>query len=175
MSLEQYPKDLAEFVHTHKAWAAPIVFMLVFGESLAFISLFVPAWSALIAIGALMEANGIDFVPFGLLPLRGAAIGDWLSYRIGATFKTAIAGVWPLSRRPDLIPRGQAFVKRRSVPGVFVSRFFGPRRAAVPLVAGIFVMPFGLFRLAPPHCCGRPCCSNSATSGPHFRSGCGMR
>ena len=34
----------------------PIVLVLAFGESLAFISLLVPAWGALVAIGALIGA-----------------------------------------------------------------------------------------------------------------------
>ena len=45
------------------AWAPPIVFALAFGESLAFISLLIPAWGALVAIGALIGSSGISFWP----------------------------------------------------------------------------------------------------------------
>jgi membrane protein DedA with SNARE-associated domain len=34
------------------------------------------------------------------------------------------------------------------VPGIFIGRFFGPLRAAVPLVAGIFEMPYWHFQIA---------------------------
>jgi len=37
--------------------------VLAFGESLAFISLLIPAWGALVAIGALIGASGISFWP----------------------------------------------------------------------------------------------------------------
>src|SRR6185437_13628057 len=76
---------------------------------------------------------------------RGA---DWLSYWIGLKLEHAAATVWPLSRHPDLIPRGEAFMKKWGAPGIFIGRFFGPLRAVVPLVAGIFEMPFWHFQIA---------------------------
>jgi hypothetical protein len=36
MSFEAYGQQIVDFVRTHEAWAAPIVFALAFGESLAF-------------------------------------------------------------------------------------------------------------------------------------------
>ena len=45
-------------------------------------------------------------------------------------------------------PRGEAFVKKWGVLRIFIGRFFGPLRAAVPFVAGIFGMPFWPFQLA---------------------------
>ena len=57
--MEDFAHALADFVRDHQAWAAPIVLVLAFGESLAFISLLIPAWGALVAIGALIGASGI--------------------------------------------------------------------------------------------------------------------
>ena len=42
--MEDFAHALADFVRDHRAWAAPIVLVLAFGESLAFISLLIPAW-----------------------------------------------------------------------------------------------------------------------------------
>jgi membrane protein DedA with SNARE-associated domain len=39
-------------------------------------------------------------------------------------------------------------MKKWGVPGIFIGRFFGPLRAVVPLIAGIFEMPFWRFQLA---------------------------
>jgi membrane protein DedA with SNARE-associated domain len=146
--LEHYAQQIIEFVRNHEAWAAPIVFALAFAESLAFISLLVPAWAALVGIGALIVAGGISFWPIWIAAAIGAALGDWVSYWIGQKFGPAVAHVWPLSRHPELIPRGEAFVKKWGVAGIFIGRFFGPLRAAVPLVAGIFHMPYWSFQLA---------------------------
>ena len=54
--MEDFAHSVASFVREHQHWAAPIVLVLAFGESLAFISLLIPAWGALIAIGALIAA-----------------------------------------------------------------------------------------------------------------------
>lgn len=148
MDLSGYAQQTVDFVRLHAAWAPPIVFALAFAESLAFVSLLVPAWAALVAIGALAQAGGVSFWPVWLAGALGAALGDWLSYWIGRKLEHSVAHVWPLSRHPDLIPRGEAFVKKWGVAGVFIGRFFGPLRASVPLVAGIFDMPYWRFQVA---------------------------
>lgn len=146
--MEGWVHGLIDFVRQHHVWAAPIVLVLAFGESLAFISLLIPAWGALVAIGALIGASGISFWPVWLAGGVGAALGDWLSYWFGTKYKDRVAGMWPLSRYPTLLPRGEAFVRRWGIPGIFIGRFFGPLRASVPLAAGIFEMPYWRFQAA---------------------------
>ncbi len=148
MSLDDYTQIVIEFVRTHEMWAAPVVGALAFGESLAFISLLLPAWAVLVGIGVLIGTSGINFYPIWLAGAVGAALGDWLSYWVGVKIGPAVAHIWPLSRHPDLVPRGERFVTRWGPLGIFVGRFFGPLRASVPLVAGIFVMPFWHFQVA---------------------------
>lgn len=138
----------AEFVRDHAVWAGPIMFALAFAESLAFISLLVPAWGALVAIGALVGAGTLSFFPVWIGGALGAACGDWLSYWIGLKLEYSVQHIWPLSRHPNLIPRGEAFVKKWGALAIVIGRFFGPLRAAVPLVAGIFEMPFWRFQIA---------------------------
>jgi membrane protein DedA with SNARE-associated domain len=141
-------RGLIDFVREHQAWAAPVVLALAFGESLAFISLVVPAWGALVAIGALIGATGISFWPVWLAGALGAALGDWLSYWFGYRYKAKVAQMWPLSKFPGLLERGEAFVEKWGVPSIFIGRFFGPLRASVPLAAGIFEMPYWSFQIA---------------------------
>jgi membrane protein DedA with SNARE-associated domain len=147
-SIEVLAQQLVEFVRAHEAWAAPVVFALAFGESLAFISLLIPAWAALVGIGVLISSGHLNFWPIWVAGAVGAALGDWLSYWVGIKLGPPVAHVWPLSRHPELIPRGEAFVKRWGVLAIFIGRFFGPLRASVPLVAGIFDMPYWSFQLA---------------------------
>src|SRR3569833_4188613 len=104
--MEQFAHALADFVRVHQVWAAPIVFMPAFGESLAFISLPIPAWGALVAIGALIGASGISFYPIWIAGAFGAALGDWVSYWFGFRYKEQVAQMWPLSRYPELLPKG---------------------------------------------------------------------
>jgi membrane protein DedA with SNARE-associated domain len=148
MDFQAYADATIAFVRDNAVWAPPIVFALAFGESLAFISLLIPAWGALVAIGAMIAAGGISFWPVWIAAALGAGFGDWLSYWIGLKLEHSVAHIWPLSRHPELIPRGEAFMKRWGVAGIFIGRFFGPLRAVVPLIAGIFEMPFWRFQLA---------------------------
>lgn len=146
--MDGYVHDLINFVRDHQMWAAPIVMVLAFGESLAFLSLLIPAWGVLVGIGALMGPSHISFWPVWLAGALGAALGDWLSYWFGFKFKDRVAAIWPLSNYPDLLPRGDAFVRKWGVPGIFIGRFFGPLRASVPLAAGVFEMPYWQFQFA---------------------------
>ena len=136
------------FVRDQEIWAAPIVFILAFGESIAFISLLLPATVILFGIGGLIGATGIRFWPIWIAAASGAALGDWLSYWLGYHYHRQIARMWPLSRRPDLLPRGEAFFRKWGMAGIFLGRFFGPLRSAMPLVAGVCAMPSVSFQIA---------------------------
>ena len=148
VSIGEYAQVVVEFVRVHPAWAAPTAFVLAFLELVALLSLLIPAWAALVGIGALIGASGIPFWPVWVAGAMGAALGDWISYSIGYRFKERVAHVWPLSSHPKLLPRGQAFVERWGVPSVAIGRFSGPLRASVPLIAGILEMPYMAFQIA---------------------------
>jgi membrane protein DedA with SNARE-associated domain len=147
-TLQAYADQIVEFVKLHQAWAPYVVFVLAFGESLAFVSLVLPAWAALIAIGTMVMAGGLNFWTVWIAASVGAALGDWLSYWIGQKLGPAVQHIWPLSRHPELISKGEVFISKWGAPGIFIGRFFGPLRAAVPLIAGIFHMPFWRFQIA---------------------------
>jgi membrane protein DedA with SNARE-associated domain len=142
-----------DFVRDNRAWTAPIVAVLAFSESLAILSLLVPATVLLVGIGALIGAAGItlataEFWTIWLAGSFGAVLGDWVSYEFGRCFDQRVRTLWPLNRRPDLVDRAELFIRRHGVWGVFLGRFFGPLRALVPIAAGIFDMPRGRFQLA---------------------------
>lgn len=141
-------RQIVDFVKTHQAWAPVIVFLLAFGESLAVIGLFVPATFALVGIGALLGASDIDFWKVWTGAALGAGLGDWVSYWLGFKLEKAAKHVWPLSRYPDLYDRGERFFRRWGVWSIFLGRFFGPVRAIIPLIAGVFHMPAILFQSA---------------------------
>lgn len=148
MDFQAYVDQIIAFARDNAAWAPAIMFALAFGESLAFVSLLIPAWGALVALGALIGSSGISFTPVLVAAALGAALGDWLSYWIGLKLEYRVQHIWPLSRHPDLIPRGEHFMKTWGIAGIFIGRFFGPLRASVPLIAGIFEMPFWRFQIA---------------------------
>lgn len=148
MSLEEIGAQALAFVREHQAWAGPVVFVFAFCESVAFISLLVPATVILLGLGVLIGENGLDFYTVWVSAAAGAICGDLLSYWLGKRFSHRVADIWPLTRYPGLIPRGEQFFKTYGIPGLFVSRFLGPLRASLPLAAGICAMPLLRFQAA---------------------------
>ena len=126
MSIQDIADAIVAFIETHRAWAAPMVLVLAFGESLAFISLILPFWGMLVGIGAMIGVDGAEFFLIWVAASVGAALGDWLSYWLGYYFHDRIAGMWPLSRHPDLLPRGHAFFDKYGAWAIVFGRFSGP-------------------------------------------------
>ncbi|PWJ85691.1 membrane protein DedA with SNARE-associated domain [Pseudaminobacter salicylatoxidans] len=148
IQLEAYADNIIGFTRNNAGWAPYIVFALAFAESVALVSLILPAWGILVGIGALIGASEIEFWPIWLGAAFGAIVGDWVSYLFGFHFKDSATRVWPLSRYPHMLERGHVFFHRWGPWSVFVGRFFGPLRAIVPLLAGIFEMRALHFQLA---------------------------
>ncbi len=141
-------QSVLAFVRDHGAWAPLITFVLAFCESLAFLSLLVPASTILIGVGALIGVARLDFFSLWLSAAFGAFMGDWLSYWLGWRYRDRMLHVWPLSRHPKMVENGQLFFRRWGTWSVFLGRFLGPLRAVVPLLAGIMGLPQFLFQLA---------------------------
>lgn len=136
------------FTRAHGNLAPLIVGLLSFGESLAFVSLVLPATTILLGSGALFTAADISFLPVWAGAAIGAFLGDWLSFWLGRHFADRIKEFWPFSRHPALLVSGQRFFARYGAFGVFLGRFFGPLRSAVPIVAGVSGMPPLPFQIA---------------------------
>ena len=148
MDFESLKTTLIDFVREHHAWAPFIVAGLAFGESVAVLSLVVPATVLLVGVGALIETGGLAFWPVWAGAATGAVLGDWLSFEFGRYFQHGAKTIWPLSRQPHIVARGEFYTQRYGAGAVFIGRFFGPARAFVPLIAGVFEMPRGPFQLA---------------------------
>ena len=148
MNFEQHTQPVLDFVRQNQGWAPFIVAALAFGESLAIVSVLIPATVLLVGIGALIGGAGLDFYPIWIGAVIGAFLGDWVSYEVARHFGPAIQHSWPLNKRPDLMEKTEAMMRRYGAWGVFFGRFSGPLRALVPLFAGIFLMPRFLFQMA---------------------------
>lgn len=148
MDVANLTETFLAFVRANAAWAPVIIFALTFAESMAVLSLFVPAWALIVAFGPLVGSAGIDFWPVLLGAAGGAIVGDWVSYWIGRYFKDDIGRMWPFRNHPDLLPKGQSFFDKWGVWAIFIGRFSGPLRATVPLIAGMVNMPQAKFQIA---------------------------
>jgi membrane protein DedA with SNARE-associated domain len=141
------------FIKLHGAWAGPLMFIVTFGESFVGFSLLFPGTTIMVIAGTLVRwpfnPNGVLSVwPLLIGGILGAVLGDAISFWLGRRFGHYLEKHWYFVRNPDLLPRGYRFFKRFGTASVFVGRFFGPVRAAIPLVAGIMDMTWRQFWIA---------------------------
>jgi membrane protein DedA with SNARE-associated domain len=146
--VEAYIQDLLDLISRHAGWAGPIMFIALFCESIAFLSLLFPGTAILLAAGALIPSGIIPLWPVLLWSIVGATLGGSVSYEVGKRYGWVLARLWPFTRHPDLLPRSLAFFTRYDGKSVFIGRFFGPLRAVMPLAAGLLRMPPGRFWVA---------------------------
>lgn len=146
--MEDLTSRITLFITEHGVWAGPIVGLLAFGESLAFVGLLIPATALMIAVGGLIGAGTIDPLPVMLWAMGGAIIGDWISFSIGRKIGPSAYRRWPLNRHRPVVARARLFFRRYGFIAVFFGRFLGPLRSTVPLVAGVMEMSRRRFQLA---------------------------
>jgi membrane protein DedA with SNARE-associated domain len=151
MALEAVVETVVTFVREHESWAGPVAFLVAFGESFCFLSLIIPGTAILVGIAALLAASGVDasiLVPAILWAGFGGALGYAVSFWIGRYFKDSVHKIWPFTTRPHLISQAQEFFETYGAFGVFLGHFFGPVRAVIPVVAGMFRMREIPFQIA---------------------------
>jgi membrane protein DedA with SNARE-associated domain len=139
---------MTAFIQAHSAWVVPAALLLAFLKSLAFVSLVVPSSFVVAIIVALVKMSNVPIWPVWLAIAIGAALGDWVSYVLGDKLKDRARDIWPFTRHPDLMPRGERFFLRWGAMSVVLCRFFSPLRATIPLLCGMFEMPRLIFQIA---------------------------
>ncbi|CRK85503.1 Putative inner membrane protein YabI [Candidatus Providencia siddallii] len=135
------------FYREHEVLVLSIVFFIAFCESLAFLSLLIPATIILFGLGTIIGKTNILFWPFWLVTALGAFFGDWFSYWFGFYYKENIINIWPMIYFTKMINKGHKFFKHWGAYSVFFGRFLGSFRAVIPLIAGICAMPKLYFQI----------------------------
>ncbi|MEJ2214786.1 MAG: bifunctional DedA family/phosphatase PAP2 family protein [Gammaproteobacteria bacterium] len=123
------------------------VFLVACGESLAVVGLIVPGALLMVGFGALIALNYLEFGPTVIAAVLGAIAGDGISYWLGVKYNRNLASIWPFTRYPDLLIRGEGFFQRHGGKSVLLGRFVGPLRPIIPAIAGMLRMPMRQFFL----------------------------
>lgn len=137
-----------DWIHQNPGLAYLIVFLVSMVESLAVIGVIVPGMVFLFSIGALVGSGTLDFFVLAFLGSLGAIVGDALSFYLGFHYHDRIHTHPALTNYQRYVKLGEVFFHRYGVASIVIGRFFGPIRAFVPLVAGMFQMNPKLFFLA---------------------------
>lgn len=137
--------DLSAWLHLHPGWLVVALFSTAFIESLAIAGLVVPGVAILFAIAVLAGKSGMPISEMLLWSTLGAIAGDTLSFELGRRLQGRLDTVWPLSRHPSIMAKGEAFFQTHGGKSIVIGRFFGPVRPIIPLVAGALGMSWKRF------------------------------
>lgn len=137
----------AIWVADNPGWLILALFATAMVESLAIAGIIVPGVAMLFGFAALAGKSGMPMSEALLWAGLGAVVGDLLSFAIGRFFKGRLHAVWPFTRYPGLINRGESFFTAHGGKSVIAGRFIGPIRPIIPLIAGALYMPWHRFLL----------------------------
>jgi membrane protein DedA with SNARE-associated domain len=146
MQLDLTPYEpLLALVRANTSYILPMVGLIGFVKSLPVIAMFLPSTVLFVGIGSIYAASGGTFGPLWLAVAIGAAIGDLLCYIVGRIAGDDAGKVWPVSKYPDVLPKGKAMFAKYGILSVLGAKFFWGVRPFIPIVAGIYSMPVWLF------------------------------
>lgn len=138
-------KPFTTWLHIHHHWAGFFTFLIAFAESFAVIGSIIPGSVTLTAIGVMIGSGVLPTSETFMWAIAGAVLGDAVSFWLGYHFHGKLRSMWPFSRWPDLITKGEAFFNRHGGKSIFLGRFVGPIRSILPVVAGMMNMPIKRF------------------------------
>lgn len=110
-------------------------------ESVAVLGLILPGAFMMTAAASVAGNAGLSIPVMLLSGTIGAVVGDSISYWIGKTQRERIPRLWPFSRHPNWLERGEYFFERYGALSILIGRFVGPVRPLIPMVAGMMSMP----------------------------------
>lgn len=145
------PIDIHSFlgwVTQHPHAAAIIIFLIALTESLVVVGLAVPGAVLMVATGALIGMGVVGFWPILFAATAGAVVGDGTSFWFGHYYRERLFDLWPFSRHPEWLARGESFFHRHGGKSILLGRFVGPVRPIVPVVAGMLGMQPAAFYMA---------------------------
>ncbi|MBE0484952.1 VTT domain-containing protein [Marinobacter sp.] len=142
---ETWLADAAAWVGDNPGWLILALFATAMVESIAIAGLIVPGVAMLFGFAALAGKSGMPLSEALLWAGLGAVIGDAISFAIGRYVKGRLHSVWPFTRYPGLVTRGETFFNAHGGKSVIAGRFIGPIRPVIPLIAGALHMSWRRF------------------------------
>lgn len=139
---------VTQIAQAHPLWCFPIAFAVAFAESFAGLSVLIPGFAVLVALGGVIAASDIGLFPAIAGAVLGALCGDVISWGQGLHYHHQILHLWPFRKYEARLERALHFFHRWGAWAVFFGRFLGPFRATVPLVAGMSELEFRRFMAA---------------------------
>ena len=131
-----YIQSLTALIAQNPNLAGLLVFLIAASESIAIVGAIIPGTAILIGIGAIVGLGHLGLWPILIWATLGAIAGDGFSYWLGGRYRGRLHEVWPFSRNPDVLKKGEQFFGRHGGKSVAIGRFVPVLRSVVPLIAG---------------------------------------
>lgn len=128
--------SVLSFIQQHAEWAWAFAFAIAFAESLIIVGFFVPGWVLLIALGGLVGAQIVAFLPVFMAAYVGAVLGEGLGFSLGFAHSEKIRRSRWLQQHQESVLLAENLFLRYGALSLIVGRFVGPVRAVLPFVAG---------------------------------------
>lgn len=135
-----YIKPYLDYFSANPEWALLIIFLISMGEALLIIGLFVPSTAVLVGAGVLVGTGNLSFWPVIIATAVGCIAGDQFSYWAGRLFGERLKTLWPLNRYPQLVAKGEDFVRQHGGKSIAIGRFVPGVKSVVPGIVGMFGM-----------------------------------
>ncbi|MGC5701807.1 bifunctional DedA family/phosphatase PAP2 family protein [Pseudomonas sp. NFXW11] len=137
--------SLTAWLTSNPQWLAVAIFIVACVECLAIAGIIVPGTVLLFAIAVLAGNGALSLGETLLLGFCGGLLGDLVSYLLGRRFHQSIRRLPGLRQNPQWINGAETYFQRYGIASLLVGRFIGPLRPMLPMVAGMFDMPFARF------------------------------
>jgi undecaprenyl-diphosphatase len=134
--------SITAWLTLNPSWLGAALFLVSFVECLAIAGIIVPGTVALFAIAALAGSGILPLSEALLLGFLGGLLGDFISYYLGRRFHQNIRRLPGLRHHPEWMTGAETYFQRYGIASLLVGRFIGPLRPMLPMVAGMFDMPF---------------------------------
>lgn len=136
----EYVKPYLDFLGNHPDLSLAIVFLIAMGEALLVIGLFVPSTAVLVGAGILVGTGHLHFWPIFFATTVGAIAGDQISFWAGKLYGERLKLKWPLNRYPQLVAKGEDFVRGHGGKSIAIGRFVPGVKAVIPGIVGMLGM-----------------------------------
>ena len=133
------------WLSANPSWLGLAIFLVAFLECVAIAGIIVPGTVLLFTVAVLAGSGALSLGETLLLGFCGGLLGDGLSYFLGRRFHQNIRRLPGLRHHPEWIGGAELYFQRYGIASLLVGRFIGPLRPMLPMVAGMFDMPFPRF------------------------------
>ncbi|MDF1653482.1 MAG: VTT domain-containing protein [Coxiellaceae bacterium] len=135
--IEHWFHAILAYVSNHPNWGIAFAFLISFAESLPLIGTIIPGSVTMTAVGTLIGARALPAVPTLMWASVGAFCGDCIGYYLGKYCDNFIRNMWPFSKHPKWIKKGEDYFHLHGGKSIIIGRFVGPVRSTIPLIAGL--------------------------------------